>query len=1245
MKIRPFSWGWIGRKGSSESGEITFFQNAKDKEYIGSYNEQATDNRIYGFMNFLLPDSIDKTLSKGAKIYLDHSQDSLIKLDYTMKNSNNSVFSLGYSKYYFNSQDVKDNYSTAFSTYYGKLSNHISDRINNFTSSQLITLKEERESTASSGTNLTNLINISLLKESKKTYGSILSDKSTKYHNVLSLVIYAHPNNGDGSCVFNPLGCYLYVEELNPAPPYLAKPADKVVFPAEGILGSDHNPEILILKDESIKKIKIELGGKTFKKSVSGHEYKTKLEYDSLSDGYLKVSNDDNVGDFTSWLYDVNTPPVLSSVTLNSTSVNEGVQVEATLTYSDDTTSIYINGIERTPLRSKISFTPNNGSNYFYVQDKYGDVSATIQKDISVKTLTAPSLSIEPTSISGRPGKEFSIRITSSNGSYSNATYSSTTGTWKGGSSDRIIIPEQSQTFYYRVEYSSPKSSSVQKTVTATPILPPEISNFKTTAITNYGSLNEAIKTTSLSYSISGTGALYQLICVYGDTKDNLKNSIELVETEAVENASLDLSKIELGKFFKILAKAKNKEYNYNEFEAIEDGTTYFIPEGPSKPKIVAGNIKVDELPSNIPGTELEDENTINITTGNYTFYIKVTPEDISPTQLDIETIKIDFNNDIDDLVDLGIDVTKEFELQQGTDTQFYTIHVTDSAGRVNNEGFVEVYRIGPPSVVPRDIPITISDETGTDSGIDQLNYYTQLKPSTDNGVLVFNLDESENLIVNIGYTWKVNYSYNEINYPLVINKTDEDYGTIGKGVNYKTSLKDFYELIESEFGIREEKLSGEIRATIVDAFGQEATGYYSQSLNIIYAIPPKFPDKIIYIGVDPFPGQTLGERKLFFNEIFYKSSDVVPKSDDAAYLSWITKTLLNPDQKVILGIPRAEYENEASLKEYKISYALESTADNALTRRYIYKIENSFTPEKIIQNFENFEIENENLADYDFITFDLPGNFEKSNFYYFKIDAVSTQDAQTGVGDYPSLYSVHPVLQSRNVSPEIKLTNFSSDIVENDERKYLIVNSNFNFVDIGGNNIGGSGVDSYNYYPNFDKEYVNYNFTPDLTMTIEGSTAPFSSDSVNIILSKTFNFTLDSYYKMINSFNIKEEIDFNAGVELTFEKLYLRFVLTMNTGMDPRIVGEKISVQSLPAVKIHYELMPTLAYRENHLGINTKTFEDTDLFNINANQRNDAQRKYVRFRGDIGEETREIRFDLSLGQIVQVIIDGGTWD
>lgn len=67
------------------------------------------------------------------------------------------------------------------------------------------------------------------------------------------------------------------------------------------------------------------------------------------------------------------------------------------------------------------------------------------------------------------------------------------------------------------------------------------------------------------------------------------------------------------------------------------------------------------------------------------------------------------------------------------------------------------------------------------------------------------------------------------------------------------------------------------------------------------------------------------------------------------------------------------------------------------------------------------------------------------------------------------------------------------------------------------------------------------------------------------------------------------------------------------------------------------YNLAPTVAYRQNHLGINNNNFKATDVFVVQ--QSND--RKIIRF---ISAEN-EITIDLSTGEFGGIIIDGGSWD
>ena len=1252
MKIRPFSWGWIGKEDSKQQGSITFFQHLQDSNnFIGSYNctnggSTTTTNRIYGFMNFLLPDGISTKLTNKIKVHLSLSKASFNILGYEFNNTTQGHFSLGYSSYYINSEDLKK--ADCFDLYYSKLTNYISKR---FSMSSLdVELMNPKPNINEVSSPLEALSSIAILKGDKASYYSLNDKGEQVFHNVLSLVIYDHDGYPIG---LTPSECYLEAADLDPAPPYLATPPKDTIFPINS--KSSNNPPIKILKDDNVKKINISLGGTTtpIDNLTNKYQYTTTLSYSGLTKAFLKVENSGDSSNYTSWLYSVRAKPILKSVSLNPTKVDYGKKVTATLEYSGDIKYVYINGVSKEASKS-IEFDAFKEDNEFFVEDVDGERSNIEVASITVITKQNPSLSIDPSSTFAKPGEKVTVKLTLNRGDYSDFSYDSTTGTWKGGTGetrDIINLPNdfsETKTYSYTAYYNS--RNSVSQSIRISPLIKPEISEVVIEPSEVYGTLDDIEKITKLKYNVTSSGSspiYYTFVCSYGKDKENLTNTKILSETTESEG-TLDLSSIPYGNFISIVTKIKDKNYGYEETTPKEDGTIYFNPAPPSDPQVFIGNngfvleengeLKIN----NLPGTETGKNNEVNISTTDYTFYVNVYPGEILDTQVGIKSIKIDFNNDSTNFTEIE-DNKISYNIKSGSETKQYPIHITDEAGRINENGKIIIYRVAAPTLTPDAISITIDDESGVNSGIDQVNYYTQLKPATDNGSLFFVLNENS-VNSSVSYSWKVKYVAENKDFFLELEKFGE---TSGYFASYRTSLKNFSTLIEENFGQRETTLNGSIYATVVDAFGQEALNSHSQEFKIIYAIPPKFETSKVYIGVDPFPGFAL-DKKLNFNEIFYASDDIVP-SDELEHFKWTTKTLLNPDQKVILGVKNAKYEAGAEFKEYKISYALSSSVDNALSRRYEGKITElqviKFNDDAI-NGFKNNFIIDQDLTEYDFIIFDLPGDFTKSTFYYFKIDAVSTQDAQTGAGDYPSLYSVHPVLQSRNVKSEIKFSNFISEL--NADEKRLSIKANFSFTDIGGNNIGGSGVSAYNNYPNFDKKYENYDFTPELKIHVEGSPVPFSSSSPIVIVNTTLkpNKKIDSYYNMENDFIIeKNDIIVTEDVNLaSIEKLYLRFTVEMNVGFDPKNPTKLISNNSSPVSKIHYELMPTLAYRENHLGINTKTFGTDDLFNINANQRNNDERIYVRFRGDIGELTSEIRFNLKTGEIEQVIIDGGTW-
>lgn len=95
--------------------------------------------------------------------------------------------------------------------------------------------------------------------------------------------------------------------------------------------------------------------------------------------------------------------------------------------------------------------------------------------------------------------------------------------------------------------------------------------------------------------------------------------------------------------------------------------------------------------------------------------------------------------------------------------------------------------------------------------------------------------------------------------------------------------------------------------------------------------------------------------------------------------------------------------------------------------------------------------------------------------------------------------------------------------------------------------------------------------------------------------------------------------------------KIKTKQTLNFGTGLVDS-VKEQVS-----NIVIVYDISPTVAYRLNHLGINTKNFSDTDVLVVSAA----SNRDIVKFTSSAGD----ITLDLSTGRLEGVSIDFGAWE
>ena len=110
-----------------------------------------------------------------------------------------------------------------------------------------------------------------------------------------------------------------------------------------------------------------------------------------------------------------------------------------------------------------------------------------------------------------------------------------------------------------------------------------------------------------------------------------------------------------------------------------------------------------------------------------------------------------------------------------------------------------------------------------------------------------------------------------------------------------------------------------------------------------------------------------------------------------------------------------------------------------------------------------------------------------------------------------------------------------------------------------------------------------------------------------------------------------------------TWQNLTLTITTTQTLKLNDAgdaVVSEATAVSNTVVV---YNILPTVAYRLNHVGINTNNFSDNEIFVVGAT----SGRNIVKFKGvnaDTGEPIA-IDFDLTTGQISGANIDCGAWE
>lgn len=194
----------------------------------------------------------------------------------------------------------------------------------------------------------------------------------------------------------------------------------------------------------------------------------------------------------------------------------------------------------------------------------------------------------------------------------------------------------------------------------------------------------------------------------------------------------------------------------------------------------------------------------------------------------------------------------------------------------------------------------------------------------------------------------------------------------------------------------------------------------------------------------------------------------------------------------------------------------------------------------------------------------------------------------------------------------------------------------NFEITDIGGNIFKNY---SYADYPNLERTYItskgeekNNNISIELEYRTTTENNEILYESLGTIYENSNSYS-SLINKVLTSNNINlEEIDFD-------NKVYFRIKIKVQHAIDKNL--QKVFIENYSNDFIIYPSTPTVAYRKNHLAINTEDFLDqNELFIAAAGV---DGRNIMYFINSNGKIHRSL--NIETGEISGFIIDGGNWD
>lgn len=258
-----------------------------------------------------------------------------------------------------------------------------------------------------------------------------------------------------------------------------------------------------------------------------------------------------------------------------------------------------------------------------------------------------------------------------------------------------------------------------------------------------------------------------------------------------------------------------------------------------------------------------------------------------------------------------------------------------------------------------------------------------------------------------------------------------------------------------------------------------------------------------------------------------------------------------------------------------------------------------------------------------------------------FSVFALRAVDSK---GNYSNLlYSQTYIVECRSIAPTFSVKNLN---VTSDTN---LLSFSLDIQDLGGSKFEGSGANVYGYfgmpnsgadpedidnnYPNFERTITGYTSKADIAIEICKDGNFNNIDPTNYLKTTlTHSGTYSTLYGASKSYSL-------SGTIFEGQKIYAKVSLILNIGLSTPSTMK--TATTIATTVTFYVAAPTVSHRFNHVGINTNSFLDEDIFIVADH----TTRRFIRFIGSDTEANQfEIRIDLKTGTIDGAKINGGVW-